>query len=335
MKKKEIVSLVILIAVIAYGLISYVFREYTETKSQFLLDMSVQITASSQEKTIGAKIDKVFDYIRKLEERFNEYDQKSWLWQINNSEEEMFEIDPDTYQMLVIADSLYKMTDGAFDITIKPVFDLWGFGGASPSVPDSTILDENLALVDFSKLRFSKTELYKPKKMQISFGAIAKGYILDQAKLYMLELGLKQGVIDCRSSMTFYGGKLPQIVYIQHPRQGNDSYIASFRIKDMSVGTSGDYQQYFELDGIRYHHILNPRTGYPVEDVISVTVLHPSAAWADGLSTAFFLMNPVSAIEKIKQIDQADAIIYYNQNGQIVSLKTQGMKNFGLNETER
>lgn len=171
--------------------------------------------------------------------------------------------------------------------------------------------------------------------MQMSFGAIAKGYILDQAKEYMQSLGLEKGVIDCRSSMIFYGGKLPQMVYIQHPRKGNEDFVASFRVKDMALSTSGDYQQYFDLDGIRYHHILNPNTGYPVENVYSVTVVHPSAAWADGLSTALFLMNPISAIEKLLTIEGSDAVIYYNQNGETVSLKTQGMKRYNLNETEK
>ncbi|MDD2332744.1 MAG: FAD:protein FMN transferase, partial [Candidatus Cloacimonetes bacterium] len=114
MKKKEIISLAILVAVVGYGLISYMFREYQETKSKFLLGMSVRISASSKDKTIGNKIDKVFKYIGDLEKRYNEYDPESWMWKVNNSDEEFFEIDKDAYAMLSIADSLYKMTDGAF-----------------------------------------------------------------------------------------------------------------------------------------------------------------------------------------------------------------------------
>ncbi|MDD2332596.1 MAG: FAD:protein FMN transferase, partial [Candidatus Cloacimonetes bacterium] len=287
------------------------------------------------DKTIGNKIDKVFKYIGDLEKRYNDYDPESWMWKVNNSDEEFFEIDKDAYAMLSIADSLYKMTDGAFDITIKPVFDLWNFTSANPVLPDSILMIEKLELVNFPRLKFTKNGLVKPKGMQMSFGAIAKGYILDQAKEYMQSLGLEKGVIDCRSSMIFYGGKLPQMVYIQHPRKGNEDFVASFRVKDMALSTSGDYQQYFDLDGIRYHHILNPNTGYPVENVYSVTVVHPSAAWADGLSTALFLMNPISAIEKLLTIEGSDAVIYYNQNGETVSLKTQGMKRYNLNETEK
>ncbi len=262
MKKKEIISLIILLAVVGYGFVSYLFREYQDTKSKFLLGMSVRISAASQEKTVGSKIDKVFAFIADLEERFNEYDQSSWLWEINHSEEEVFKIDADTFDMLSIADSLYKMTSGAFDITIKPVFDLWDFNSPDPALPDSLLLVEKLKRVDFSKIRFTKDQLYKPRGMELSFGAIAKGYILDRAKEYMQSLKLERGVIDCRSSMIFYGGKLPQMVYIQHPRKGTEDFVASFRVKDIALATSGDYQQYFDLDGIRYHHILNPHTGY-------------------------------------------------------------------------
>jgi thiamine biosynthesis lipoprotein len=147
----------------------------------------------------------------------------------------------------------------------------------------------------------------------------------------MLKLGLKSGYINCRSSMTFFGSAIPEVVYIQHPRK-TDDHIASFRIMNQSVGTSGDYQQFYELDGVRYHHIISPFTGYPVENVHSVTVLCKDAAWADGLSTALFLMPPEKAIEALKTIPDSNAIIYYSKDGELVSLKTVGMKDKALNE---
>ena len=133
--------------------------------------------------------------------------------------------------------------------------------------------------------------------------------------------------------MIFFGDPLPHLVYIQHPRRTDDS-IASFRIKNQSVGSSGDYQQFYEVDGVRYHHIIDPRTGYPVRNVQAVTVLHPDAAWADGLSTALFLMPPEIAIEKIKEFKNSNAIIYYEKDGVLVSLKTAGMQALDLNEKE-
>jgi len=331
MSRKEIISLVILILVVGVGAYRYFNRSFTETKSKYLLDTIVEVSATSQSKMINRQIDSVFAYIEKLEAKLDEYDSNSLVSKINESSRTSFPMDPDIYQMLIIADSLYTLTEGSFDVTIKPVFDLWGFSSETPAVPDSNLIKDEMKKVGFKKLRFDSHRLYKPTGMKLSFGAIAKGFILDKARDYMLSLGLNKGYINCRSSMTFYGNSIPQIVYIQHPRKADDS-IASFKINNTSVGTSGDYQQFFEIDGIRYHHILDAKTGYPVSNMYSVTVVNPSAAWADGYSTALFLMDPNTVIQKTKAIKDFNAVIYYDQDGSPVSLKTLGMKDLELSE---
>lgn len=331
MNRKEIVSLLILVIVVGFGGYKYFTRAFTEVKSQYLLDTVVEISATSQSKNIGRQIDSVFAYIHTLQNKLDEYNPDSWVSKVNNSPDWYFPMDTDVYEMLVLADSLYKLSEGAFDPTIKPVWDLWGFNSESPTPPDSLELKQMLSKVDFSQIKFDKKRLIKPAGMQISFGAIAKGYILDKARVYMQKKGLKSGYINCRSSMTFFGKPLPEVVYIQHPRN-TDDYIASFKIKNQSVGTSGDYQQFYEIDGIRYHHIISPFTGYPVENIHSVTVLCNNAAWADGLSTALFLMPPEKALEALKSIPESNAIIYFSRDGELVSLKTVGMKDKALSE---
>ncbi len=168
--------------------------------------------------------------------------------------------------------------------------------------------------------------------MQLTFGAMAKGFILDKAKAYMQEKGFSHGFINSRSSMCFFGYKLSPLVYIQHPRKSDDS-IASLRIHDNSVGTSGDYQQYFEVDGIRYHHILDAHTGMPVEDIFSVTVVTDSAAMADGLSTALFTLDPDEAMQIVGSLKNTNAVIYYLRDDAIVSLKSEGIKSLNFSES--
>lgn len=339
MNRKEIVSLIVLFLVISWGAWRYFNRSYTETKTRFLLDTYVEISASSKNKNVGKDIESVFDYIEKLEAKLDEYDDDSWISKFNKLSKGTMEMDPDAYEILVLADSLYQLTDGKFDVSIKPVFDLWDFGGEQISIEDSTVasppdsmeIKHQLTKVGFNRLRFNNHQITKTDSLQLSFGAIAKGYILDKAKDYMLSIGLTKGYISCRSSMILFGSSIPQVIMIQHPRKPNEE-IASFRMDNLSLGTSGDYQQYFEYQGRMYHHILDSKTGYPVENTYSVTVVHPSAAWADGLSTALFLMEPVKAIELIKTIPQANAVIYYNNNGTTVSLKSKGMQELGLKE---
>lgn len=331
MNKREITSIVILIAVIGFGIFRFITREYTETKSRYMLDTILEISASSKQKNVGKKIESVYDYIATLEKKLNEYDENSLIFKINNSPETEFTIDEDFYRLLVISDSLFTLTNGGFDITIKPVFDLWHFDADTLAIPEDSQIKEKLSLVDFSKLRYSRDKLYKPQGMQITFGALAKGYILDQVKSFMLGIGLEKGFINCRSSISFWGASVPQLVYVQHPRK-HDDYIASFRVKELSISTSGDYQQFYEYEGKRYHHILNAKTGYPVEDIHSLTVIHPSALWADALSTSLFVLPPELAANIVNKIRDCDAIIYYSINGSIVSLKTKGMAALDLDE---
>ncbi|MDD2230876.1 MAG: FAD:protein FMN transferase, partial [Candidatus Cloacimonetes bacterium] len=296
-----------------------------------ILDTIVEISATSKSKNVSSEIEKTFNLIQDFESKFNEYNPESMLAMINSSEEELFEMDPDLYELLVIADSLWQMTDGSFDPTIKPVWDLWNFGAEEHSIPDSLLILAELEKVDFSRLKYDEKQLYKPQGMQITFGAIAKGYILDKALEYMKERHLLKGFINSRSSMTFFGYKISPLVYIQHPRKDDDS-IASFKVNNLSIGTSGDYQQYFELDGERYHHILDAHTGLPVQNIFSVTVVSEKAAWADGLCTALFTMDPQEALEKVRAMPNTNTVIYYLQDDAIFSLKTEGMKSLHFNE---
>ncbi len=331
MTKKEIISLIILVLVIGVGAYRYINRSFTETKSKYLLDTIVEISATSKNKMISKQIDQVFDYIEKMESVLDEYDTNSWVSKLNQSPGGKYPMDPDAYELFVIADSLYRFTEGHFDVTIKPVFDLWGFSAESPTVPDSMEIKEQLKKVGFDQIVYDEKSIYKPARVEVSFGAIAKGYILDKARDYMISLGLSKGYINCRSSMTFFGNKIPQVVYIQHPRKSDES-IASFKINNTSVGTSGDYQQFFEIDGVRYHHILDAKTGYPMPAMYSVTVVTDSAGWADGYSTALFVMDPNVAMTKIKDVKGLNAVMYYDQNGSPVSVKTIGMKDLELSE---
>jgi len=321
----------ILILVVGFGAYKYLTREYSLTKSKYLLDTIIEIHAASTTKNFGQKIDSVFVFIQNMETKFNEYDSLSVIWKMNNSDQTEFQISADIYDLLVIADSLHRMTEGAFDITIKPIIDLWDFNAMEPAVPDSLEIMRKLELVGFDRLTFTKDRLLKPKGFQITFGAIAKGYILDQAQRYMRSIGIEKGYINCRSSMSFFGEKHPRIVHIQHPRDAT-AIIASFSIMGMAVGTSGDYNQYFEIGDKRYHHIIDARTGYPVTNIFSVSVIHPQAVWADGLSTALFLTEPDHAIELIRTIPDCEAIIYHQVNGTIVSLKSSGMAKYNMHE---
>lgn len=333
MTKKEIISLILLALVIAYGAWNWFNRSYSHSRAEpDLMDTVVTISASSKSKNIGAQIDSVFTFIKSFEAIFNDYDSTSWVSKVNSAQGKAVPMDPHAYELLCLADSLYQLTDGLFDISVKPLYDLWGFSRLGepefdPTPPDSLEIQEALKNVGFKRIRYNEKRIILPRGMQITFGAIAKGYVLDQAHSFMEKLGLESGQIDCTSGMTFFGQKRAQVVGVRHPRDGQQSQtIGSFKIKNGSLSTSGDYQNYFEHEGRRYHHIINPKTGFPVDGVFSITVIHPSAALSDGLSTALFLLPPPDAIEALKHYPKSNSVIFYQEQDKIVSLKSMGMK---------
>lgn len=344
MSKKEIVSLAILVVVIGYGAWNYFHRSYRDTRmDQDLLDTVVTISAKSKDKNVGAEIDSVFAYMHTLEAKFDDYDSLSWISKLNAADGKTFPMDPDTYELICLADSLHKVSHGLFDITVKPLYDLWGFSKVGTALadtlsqvpPDSLVIKETLKRVGFDRIRYNKKSITLPAGTQITFGALAKGYALDKARELMEKRGFLSGQIDCTSSMTFFGQPIAQIVSIQHPRpQPQKQTIGSFKIKNGSLSTSGDYQTYFDYAGRRYHHIIDPRTGYPVQNIYSVTVINPSGALSDGLSTALFLLHPEEAMQVIKRYPGTNAVIFYQENGNIVSLKSLGMKDLDWREEQ-
>ncbi|MBN2829598.1 MAG: FAD:protein FMN transferase [Candidatus Cloacimonetes bacterium] len=326
MKRKEIVSLILLILVIGVGFWQYTNRKYTDKRSRIMLDTIVEISVTSQQKSIEPIIEKGFALIEHYEQKFSEYRDSSMVWQINHAEGKPVAIDNEMYELLQFSERLYKDTEGAFDVSVGAVINKWDFD--NKIVPTDAEIAEALKFVGFDRIKYTEKEIVVPAGMQLTFGAIAKGYVLDRVAELLEKEDVVCGYVTTRSSYRTFGDSVvPMKVGIQHPRNMND-IIAVLRLKNKSIGTSGDYQQYFEVDNKRYHHIIDARTGYPVVNTFSVTVVCDNAFEADGLSTALFLMEPRKAVEYIKSWKDAETIIYYLENDEIISLKSMGMKRY-------
>ncbi len=196
---------------------------------------------------------------------------------------------------------LYQLTDGAFDISIYPVMDLWGFTTQNFAVPSSEDLKEKLALVDASKIDFDEESgalSFEQDGMEIDFGGIAKGYTSDQVTKIFADYGIESGLINLGGNVDAYGSKTDGTAWrvaIQSPDQ-DGNYIGVLEAEDKAVITSGGYERYFEEDGITYHHIIDPSTGYPADSGLkSVTIICDDGTLADGLSTSLFIMGEEKA----------------------------------------
>ncbi len=198
------------------------------------------------------------------------------------------------------ANSLHQASAGTFDITIAPLSRLWGFLDGDHSVPDSDSIKKTLALIGMDKIHDQKTFLDLPEGMSLDWGGIAKGYGIDLAARILKESGITKGFINAGGDLYCWGknpSKTSWKIGIKHPR--NEGFIGVLEIRDLGAATAGDYQRFFIQDGIRYHHIFNPKTGYPALGKQSVTIVGPETLLCDALSTALFVsLHPETILEE-------------------------------------
>ncbi|MCK9328395.1 MAG: FAD:protein FMN transferase [Candidatus Cloacimonetes bacterium] len=327
MKRKEWINLTIIILLIAFSYYRYTNRTYNSVQTHILMDTQVEIYAESKTKNIASIIDQAFDLIRSYDNKFSYYNENSMLNKINNKETQT--IDEDFFIMLNFAEKLYHNSNGLYDISIANLIDLWDF--ENEIIPSKLELEKVKQKIGFDKITFSQDSISLSNDVKLNLGSISKGFIIDKAIDFLKANNVTEAYINAGGDIRFFSSNNKKWnIGIQHPRDKN-KVIASMKIPDMAVVTSGDYERYFIKDNIRYNHIINPKTGYPANESVSVTIFSDNATLADALSTTAFLMNPFDAIELIKGFPGTEAIIYfYDDNNEPISLKTHGTKKWNI-----
>ncbi len=206
------------------------------------------------------------------------------------------EVSHDTCTVIRRALEFGELSEGFFDITIAPVVELWGFGSEQPAIPSASALDKALSLVDYRGVKVSSDCIVSAGQGQkIDLGGIAKGYAADQAALVLKESGVQRGIINLGGNVLVVGSKKDGSSWkigIQDPFQPTGDTVGIMEIRQGAVVTSGIYERYFEENGRRYHHILDPETGYPAEnDLAGVSISVSTSLDADALSTTVFLLG--------------------------------------------
>ena len=209
-----------------------------------------------------------------------------------------------------------ERTGGAFDPTIGPLVDLWDIGGDNSQVPPQQAIDHARSLVDWRLVEIDSQRgtVYLPKQgMALDLGGIAKGYAADELVAIAQEAGIQQALFDLGGNIYAFGTKAdgtPWRVGVKDPAQPGGSPALALAVQDRSVVTSGMYERFFEQEGIRYHHILNPATGYPVwNDIQSVTIVSKSSLLADALSTSVFVLGREKGLALLESEDAEGVII--------------------------
>jgi thiamine biosynthesis lipoprotein len=209
---------------------------------------------------------------------------------------------------------VYKDSDGCFDITVAPLSQLWGFLSKSYLVPAQDQIESILGNVGMEKIKTKNGALILLHGMKLDWGAIAKGYAIDLASRSLIEMGISNGFINAGGDL-YCWGKNPDNqdwnIGIKHPRESG--YFGILSISDLGAATTGDYQRFFIKEGVRFHHVFDPATGYPARGKQSVTVYGPETLICDALSTALFVSRqPETIMEKYP--DYGMIIVYSEGN---------------------
>lgn len=327
MKKKDVINIIILLIILTVGWYLYQNRKHSISKTQFGMDTIIEITAVGRDADrVEKAIDEAFELIEMYERKFSYYREDSELWKLNHTEQISHQIDEEFYQILELAYDFFLQTDSLYDVTIGNLIDLWDID--RQSIPTAQQIEAAKQTQGMEKIEFDLNRLNKPQDMKIHLGSIAKGYVIDRVVELLKEREIFAGVVNAGGDIYIFGYGNPLRVGIQHPRSQKNEIIGVLSINDMAVVTSGDYERYFEIDSERYHHIIDPHTGYPAKPTVAVTALAPQAIYADVLSTALFVMQPQEAIKLVDSIQDAEAIIHFQNENGIKYLMSEGLEKY-------
>jgi thiamine biosynthesis lipoprotein len=260
-------------------------------------------------------IDAAVTEIKRIERLISSWDMASQTSEINkNAGVKAIRVKKELFQLIERAKSISKLTDGAFDISYASMDRIWKFDESMEQMPSDKEIKLSVAKVGAKSIELdakNKTIFLKKEGMKIGFGAIGKGYAADKAKTLLQERGVTSGIINASGDMNAWGSQpdgTPWRVAIRNPMNKNKVF-ALMPLQNKAVVTSGNYEKYVCFNGVRYAHIIDPRTGYPATELISVTVFAPKAEIADALATAVFVMGKEAGIDRINQLPNIDCIL--------------------------
>ncbi len=260
--------------------------------------------------------------IRRIEKLISSWDPNSETSRLNASAGgEAIEVDPELYQLIWRGAGIYQMTHGAFDITYASMAGIWDFSPEKANNwPDSALVDSMKQFVDATQIEFYNDNRVRllQKGMRIGFGGIGKGYAADKAAELLQRNGVMHGVVNASGDIYAWGmdeSGDPWRVAVVDPKDKQKIKLW-LTADNQAIVTSGDYEKYKLKDGVRYAHIINPKTGYPVTGIMSTTVVAKKAELADALATAIFVLGKDKGLALINSLDGIECIII-DDNGKI------------------
>ncbi|MBN1542770.1 FAD:protein FMN transferase [candidate division KSB1 bacterium] len=238
-------------------------------------------------------------------------------------------VDSSMVSLLIFCERISELSGGAFDPAIAPLKKLWGFGERDmPMVPDSAAVVNALDIVNQTAIDIDSPRVFLgPYGAALDVGGVAKGYAVDRAIAILFKKGIQDAMVDAGGDLRTISGQLTRgkrRIYIRHPRDRN-RFWGRFPHDVGAVATSGDYERFFLHDSLRYHHILDPLSGYPARECVSVTVQSPFCALSDALSTACFVLGPQRGFDLLCRLPRVEGVMIYAQGDELKDRITPGL----------
>ena len=300
------------------------------------------VTPRLDETAIRAAMKKAHEEIVRVENLMTSWRDTSDIGRVNVGAGHRIDVSEETLQVLKKSRWAGDISGGMFDITFHALGDLWKFGDAAvehPVLPDPKVVAEKRKLVDYRKVKLDEKArtVTLPPHMKIDLGGIAKGYAVDRAAAVLKAAGLTAFLAQAGGDLFGAGRKpdgSPWVSGIQDPRGPHGEFFATIELVDHAFSTAGDYARFFFIDGRRYHHIIDPRTGYPATACRSVTVWAADAFTADAVDDAVFILGPEKGLALVESIPDLGAVIVDKDNKVWVSKRLDGKVHFSHPPTD-
>lgn len=309
------------------------FQVYQRTLKLMGSRFDLTVVAENQDKG-NAYLDMAIAEITRIEKLISSWDPHSQTSAINaNAGIAPVKVDAELFHLIERALKISKLTQGTFDISYASMDRIWKFDGSVTKMPSPEVIRQSVEKVGYQNIvldRDNMTVFLKKQGMKIGFGAIGKGYAADRAKQLLVENGVTSGIINASGDLNAWGAQpdgKDWMVAIVNPLNKNKVF-SWLPVRDQAVVTSGNYEKYIILDGQRYTHIIDPRTGYPSKGILSATIFTRNAELADALATSIFVMGAETGLDFVNQLHGVECIIV-DENNTIITSKNINLQEVG------
>ncbi|MDP3487006.1 MAG: FAD:protein FMN transferase [Bacillota bacterium] len=290
----------------------------TAQEDVLLMDTFIRLVAEG--RNAESVLKETVAEMSRLEGLLSAHLPSSDVWRINGAQGEPVVVSQEVIDVLERAALVYEKSNGTFDVTVGAVLRTWGFGTDTLAIPTATALAEAMRGVGFDSIVFdsgTRTVQLTNPHTKLDLGGVAKGYIVDRALDVIRSKGIKHAIVDAGGDVRVMGGRPGKYLW-DKPRAARvgiqdpfwpDGLIAIVEVRDGSVLTSGDYERFFVEEGVRYTHIIDPRTGYPVRGLASVTIVTEEAALADAIATAVMVLGKDEGMKLINSWDGVEGML--------------------------